>query len=179
MAEQIRSSQAISGKSITAAMADNPVLLRSLTDAEIEMLIAMVETEEIEDKKNIGDYAAQGLDMAADAYGAFAPVGGAIVGGTAGSLAGIPTGGLGALAGTPTGIALGGAVGQGAATGVKAATSAITKGVHEDRLKRVGGGERKRHERLARLKAVQRQRLTSKEDRDKLRRGYQEMAGQL
>ena len=174
MPEQIRSAQALSGKSITAAMADDPSLLRGLTDEEIEMLIGMVEMEVVEDSKNVGDYAAQGLDMYGDLVNATSGAGGTIAGGVLGAASG-PL----APIGVPLAATAGGLVGQGAGTAVKAGTSAITKGVHEDRLKRVGGGERKRHERLARLKAVQRQRLTNREDQKALRDHYQSVAGNL
>lgn len=174
MAEQIRSAQAMSGRHITSAMADNPKLLQSLTDAELDMLITMVETEEVEDKKNLGDYAAQGLDMYGDFVNATSGAGGTIAGGIAGAASG-PLAPLG----VPTAAAAGGIAGQGIGTAIKSGTSAITKGVHEDRLKRVGGGQRTKFERLARIKAVKNQRLKTENDREKLRKGYAELAGNL
>ena len=168
--------QQMTNRQLTAQMADNPMTLRSMTDEDIDMLIALIEMEEVEDEKNIGDYAAQGLDTAADAYGVFAPAAGAIIGGTTGALSGIPTGGLGTVIGTPAGIALGAGTGQALATGVKMGANAITEGVHQDRAGRTGDSQRKRFERLARIKAVQRNRLGAKEDRKDLKKHYSDLA---
>ena len=166
--------QQITNRQLTAEMADNPSLLRAMTDEDIDMLIALIEMEEVEDEKNIGDHAAGALDMYGDIVQTVAPVGGALLGGTAGALG---TGGVGALAGTPTGIALGGGIGTAWGAGAKGITNAITEGVHQDRAGRTGDSQRKRFERLARIKAVQKKRLGAKEDRKDLKKHYSDLAG--
>tara|TARA_R110000751_G_scaffold90989_2_gene178411 strand:+ start:2021 stop:2542 length:522 start_codon:yes stop_codon:yes gene_type:complete len=169
--------QQITNRQLTAEMADNPSLLRAMTDEDIDMLIALIEMEEVEDEKNIGDHAAGALDMYGNVVQTAAPLAGAALGGTAGALAGVPTGGLGALAGTPTGIALGGGIGTAWGAGAKGITNAITEGVHQDRAGRTGDSQRKRFERLARIKAVQKKRLGAKEDRKDLKKHYSDLAG--
>ena len=166
--------QQITNRQLTAEMADNPATLRGMTDEDIDMLIALIEMEEVEDEKNIGDHAAGALDMYGDIVQTVAPVGGALLGGTAGALG---TGGVGAIAGTPTGIALGGAGGQAYGTGFKSLTNAATKGVHEDRAGRTGDSQRKRFERLARIKAVQKKRLGTKDAAKDLKKHYSNIAG--